>query len=161
MRKSYDKMEAMFDGTGGHLRIENLKFNKTGEEIADSLKTRVKETHTKIEKSKARIAELAKSRGVDPKEVIEAGNDSDKVNAYLTKASVNTVGNREVRPGGYSGIPQDIVESLEKDLHELRRLGTTVSYLADNIVADERVMKNISRTKTFELDYSELCELGF
>ncbi len=146
---------AYYDEDELEMHLENVKFTKSGKDIIASLTKKVSGLNAKGEELKAKIAEVCKARELDPKEVIEAGEDQEKVATYSNKMS-NSVGG-----GSYQNIPKTVIEALQADINNLRVWGSKLARLKAETVECERVINNIAADTSFSVSYEELSYLGF
>lgn len=138
------------------MHLENVKFTKTGKDIVTSLTKKVGTLNKKGEELQAKISEVCKARELDPKEVIEAGEDAEKVATYSNKMS-NSVGG-----GTYQNIPKTVIEALQADINNLRVWGSKLARLKNETIECERVIHNLPESGvSFTLSYDELVTLGF
>ena len=128
-----------------------IEFTKTGEEISKSIDGVLSKLNTKLEQSKADIAEICKRREIDPKEVIEAGSDETAIGTYSMKAETS-MGARHSNA---------LVRELQEDLTNLRRYGMMVESYNGDIISLQRIQKNIDPKGSFQLSFSELTNFGF
>jgi SMC interacting uncharacterized protein involved in chromosome segregation len=126
-----------------------LKFKKTGQEIATSIKGVIADLNRNIEQKLAKIEKICETRGVTVSEVLEGVQDHEKYLAYETKIS--------------SALPQtaNILNALQADLNVLRNEASGVVGLQQRITDLERVATHINKVTEFELSYSELVNFGF
>lgn len=138
------------------MHLENVKFQKAGKDIIGSLNKRIEDRIGKSEEFKTKIAEVCKNRELDPKEVIDAGEDAEKVASYSNKMSSS------MAPGGnFQSVPKGLVEALQADINNLRVWGSKVARLKTEITDYERVRNNIKEADSFVISYDELVQLGF
>lgn len=151
----YDESNSYYEGEI-EMHLTNVKFNKTGAEIVASLNKKVEGLQAKAAETQGKIETVCKARELDPNEVIEAGEDAEKVATYSNKMS-NSLGN-----GSYQNVPKTVIEALQADINNLRVWGSRIARLKGDINECLRVKNNIKGdTTVFVLDYSELVALGF
>ena len=158
LKSIFDNSEPAYDYEDHDMHLANVEFNKTGKDIITSLNKKVEGLIAKSEEVKEKIAVICKKRELDPKEVLDAGEDAEKVASYSNKMS-NSVSNN----GNFSDVPQNIVQSLQQDINNLRVFGSKVARLKTEITDCERVKNNLASQaeQTFKLSYDELVQLGF
>lgn len=148
--------EMMYYEEETDMHFENIKFTKTGQEIVTSLNKKIEGLQKRGEEFQKKIGEVCKARELDPAEVIEAGEDQEKVASYSNKMS-NSVG-----AGSYQNVPKSIIESLQADINNLRVWGSKMARIKTEVTDCERVKNNINGSGVkFELSYDELVTLGF
>lgn len=125
-------------------------FTKKGSDIVESVKKKITDYGSRIEKSQARIAEICKRRELDIAEVLGA-EDHDTINKYETKAA-NSIGNAQSRP---------IIEALQEDLNNLRGESNIVRSYKLGIEEMERISRNLNPSAEYIITYRELVGLGF
>lgn len=134
---------------GFELRVPNLKFEKSGDEIRMAIDSRITELTNDNANDVEEVKKIAKDRGVETEEVLAAGDDESLVQAYSTKAMNN------------APRASTLVRQLEEDLMKMRRYAANVA--TRNVMLGElaRVKKNIQSTRKFDLSFDEICTLGF
>ena len=130
----------------------DIKFQKTGKEIQESIKNRIILLGAEIETRQAEMATICKNREVDLQEVLDAGEDAHRIETYSNKMSSNV---------GRVGT-KTVLEALQKDLTFLRE---STSYVYNNrkvIERLERVSRNLQSSVVYAaLSYDELVLYGF
>ncbi len=128
-----------------------LVFTKSGAVIQESIGRQVGLIHSDTEARQARISDICKTREIDPKEVIEAGDDYDKVSTYSEKIS-----NRYLNVGAKS-----VLDALQADLQALRNESSWIASNKRRTERLERMSRNMDAQAIYPLQYSDLVELGF
>lgn len=133
-----------------HSDLKNLFFNKKGDEIQKAIDSRIDSYNKDISNNKEEISVIAKKRGVDAEEIISAGDDQAKTEAYSNKISASNRLTTKVA-----------LEELQEDMDRLRTLSFEIAQYNRLIERLVRVKRNISPAETFKLDLAEITVLGF
>ncbi len=131
-----------------HAVEEYIRYKKTGEEIKNSLATRIYQLKVSIEDSKAEVSRICKLREIDAKEVFAAGINEDAVETYSTRATSHIVA-------------RGALEELQRDLSAIRTRMFGIHTAQESIEYFERIIRNIEPERSFDLPYSRLVEFGF
>lgn len=138
---------------GDSMNLDSLKFWKTGKEIIESVGKRVKATEQKMKDAQKDIAKLCKKWKLDPKEVIEAGADHERVSAYTTKMENSIGASRQLSKG--------LVAALQEDVTNLRSLASSLQVHKAHIDNLNRIKNNVPSDSNNALSYRDLESLGF
>jgi len=135
-------------------QAHTLRFKKTGGEIILALSKQKQALQTSAEKLAAQIKEICERRELTLEEVLSAGDDEARTQAYTTKLL-------GAGPSTRVSLPRSAVEALQADVEQLQFCGRSHALVTRKLADVQRIIENLETERTFDLTLDELTNCGF